>query len=54
MARSTSTAEPALALRFSVMALPALMFFKGGQPVETLVGAVPKAKLLERLRALRD
>jgi thioredoxin 1 len=46
-------AEPSLAIRFSVMVLPALMFFKEGQPVETLVGAVPKATLLERLRALR-
>ena len=44
--------EPALAVRFSVMALPALMFFKGDQTAETLVGAVPKAVLLERLQAL--
>ena len=47
-------AEPGLAVRFSVMALPTLMFFKDGKAVDTLVGAVPKAALLARLRALSD
>jgi thioredoxin-like negative regulator of GroEL len=33
---------------------PGAMLFKAGQPVDTLVGAVPKAKILERLQTLRD
>jgi thioredoxin 1 len=47
-------AEPAIAERFGVQALPSLLFFKGGQRVETLVGRVPKAVLADRLRKLRD
>lgn len=46
-------AEPDLAARFSVMALPALVFLRDGQTVEKLVGRVPKAVLLERLVKLR-
>ena len=47
-------AEPAIAERFEVQALPSLLFFKGGERVDTLVGRVPKAVIVERLRALRD
>jgi thioredoxin 1 len=47
-------AEPAIAERFGVQALPSLLFFKGGQRVETLVGRVPKAVLADRLRKLRE
>ncbi len=47
-------AEPAIAERFGVQALPSLLFFKGGERVDTLVGRVPKAVIADRLRALRD
>ena len=47
-------AEPTLATRFGVTGLPALLFLKGDQVVERLVGAVPKPILLKRLQALRD
>ena len=47
-------AEPAIAERFGVQALPSLVFLKDGQRVDTLVGRVPKAVLADRLRALRD
>lgn len=33
------------AQRFNVMSIPTLLVFKGGQPVDQVVGAVPKAKL---------
>jgi thioredoxin len=46
--------SPSLAARFGVRAIPALMFFKDGAHVETLVGAVPKAEIVKRLDALRD
>jgi thioredoxin 1 len=45
-------AEPGIAERFGVQALPSLAFLKGGQRVDTLVGRVPKAVLADRLRAL--
>ena len=38
-------AEPAIAERFGVQALPSLVFLKSGQRVDTLVGRVPKAVL---------
>ena len=47
-------AEPAIAERFGVQALPSLLFFKGGERVDTLVGRVPKAVIADRLRAQRD
>jgi thioredoxin-like negative regulator of GroEL len=46
--------EPVLAGRFGIQAIPALIFFKDGKPVQTLVGAVPKAEIVTRLKALRD
>jgi thioredoxin len=45
---------PTLAARFGVRAIPALMFFKDGELVETIVGAVAKAEIVKRLDALRD
>lgn len=47
-------AEPAIAERFGVQALPSRLFFEGGQRVETLVGRVPKTVLADRLRKLRE
>ena len=41
--------QTAISLR--VTSIPALFIFKGGQEVERIVGAVPKAKLVERVRA---
>jgi thioredoxin 1 len=35
-----------------VMSVPTIAFFKGGEIVEKLVGAQPKAALLEKLQAL--
>jgi thioredoxin 1 len=47
-------ADPAIADRFGVKALPSLLFFKNGTLAQTLVGAVPKKVIVERLTALRD
>lgn len=38
--------QPALANRFGVMSVPTLILFKNGAPVETMVGAQPKSRLL--------
>lgn len=37
------------ALKFGVMSVPTIILFKGGQPVEKLVGAYPKRSILERV-----
>lgn len=42
----------ALAARFGVRSIPALLFFAGGELRETLVGAQPKRVIQERLAAL--
>ena len=46
--------SPALAARFGIRAIPALMFFKDGAAVDTVVGAVPKAEIVKRLDALKS
>lgn len=38
-----------LAIRFGVMSIPTLMYFKGGEPVERLVGLRSKEQLAESL-----
>lgn len=41
--------QPELASQFGVMSIPTLMVFRDGKPVNTSVGAVPKAKILSML-----
>lgn len=41
--------QPELASQFGVMSFPTLMVFRDGKPVNTSVGAVPKAKILSML-----
>ena len=44
--------SPGLAGKFRVNSIPALLFFKGGQPVAQLVGRQPKAEILSKLDGL--
>jgi thioredoxin len=46
--------QPALAGRFGVRSIPTVMFFKQGEAVDTVVGAVPKAEITKRIEALHD
>ena len=39
-----------IAVKFQVMSIPTLMVFKGGKVVERVIGALPKAVLLNKLR----
>ncbi len=40
---------PDLAGQFNVMSIPTLLIFKNGKPVDQIVGAMPKDKLLAKL-----
>ncbi|MCY4068207.1 MAG: thioredoxin [Acidimicrobiaceae bacterium] len=40
---------PDIARRFGVMSIPTLILFDGGEPAKRIVGAKPKAALLEDL-----
>ncbi|HXE00113.1 MAG TPA: thioredoxin [Candidatus Acidoferrum sp.] len=44
--------QPALAGRFGVRSIPTLIFFKHGEAVDTVIGAVPKAEITKRIDGL--
>ncbi|TLY22617.1 MAG: thioredoxin [Nitrospirae bacterium] len=44
--------NPDIAGRYGIMSIPTLLFFKGGQPVDKVVGAVPKRVLKEAIDKL--
>lgn len=46
--------QPALAGRFGVRSIPTLIFFKHGEAVDTVIGAVPRAEIAKRIAALQD
>jgi thioredoxin 1 len=46
-----SDENPATARNYQVMSLPTLMLFRDGQPVQAIIGARPKARLLSELDA---
>jgi thioredoxin 1 len=41
--------NPNTAATFGVQSIPTLILFKGGKPVERLVGFMPKKKLMEKI-----
>ena len=41
-----------LAAQYSIMSIPALLFFKNGQVVDSVIGAVPKDYLTERINKI--
>ena len=51
MAKVNVDEVPELAGKFNVMSIPTLLIFKNGQPVDQIVGAMPKDKLLAKLNA---
>ncbi len=45
-------ANPQTPARYNVRAVPTLLFFKSGEVADQLVGAVPKARIVEKLNSL--
>jgi thioredoxin 1 len=41
--------SPKTATEYDILSIPTLMMFKGGKIVKTLVGAMPKKKIVEEL-----
>jgi thioredoxin 1 len=39
-------------IKFGVRSIPTLLLFKGGNLKETIIGAVPKSKIVEKLNAV--
>ncbi|UCB42813.1 MAG: thioredoxin [Dehalococcoidales bacterium] len=44
--------NPQTATRYRVMSIPTLMFFKGGDVVDTVIGAVPEKTIAPKIDAL--
>lgn len=47
-----SDENPTIAGRYGVMSLPTVIFFKNGEPVDEVIGAVPREELEIRLKSL--
>ena len=47
-----SDENPDIAARYGVMSLPTVIFFKDGEPVDEVIGAVPREEIEVRIKAL--
>ena len=43
---------PNIAMKYRVSSIPALIFFKNGQPVDQIIGAIPKGALKKKIDAV--
>ncbi len=43
---------PNIAMKYRVSSIPALIFFKDGQPVDQVIGALPKGRLKQKIDAV--
>ncbi len=46
--------SPQLAMKYGIRSVPSILFFKGGQVIDQVVGSVTKRKLLARLQDVLD
>ncbi len=44
--------NPGVAAKYGIMSIPSLLFFKNGQLVDKVVGAVPKAQMITKLQGV--
>ena len=47
-------ASPNVAMKYGVRSIPALIFFKNGEPVDQLIGAVPKGALKKKVDSVLE
>ncbi len=47
-------ANPETAISYGIRSIPALLVFKGGKPVEQIIGAMPKGQLRQKLDAVLE
>lgn len=52
MAKCDVEEADSVAAQFGIRNIPTLLFFKDGKQVDKLVGAAPKAKIIEKVEAL--
>jgi len=52
VAKLNTDENPDIASRYKIMGIPTIMFFKGGEKLDQIVGAVPKPQLKAKLDAL--
>jgi thioredoxin 1 len=45
--------NPEISQTYGITSIPAILFFKGGQVVDKLVGAQPKANFVKKIEALK-
>ena len=43
--------NPNIPMKYGIRSIPTLLVFKGGEPVDKIVGAVPKTNLVDKLEA---
>ena len=43
--------SPNVAQKYAVMSVPQLIFFKNGKPIETIIGLLPKDKIIRKIDA---
>jgi thioredoxin 1 len=52
VAKLDTDANPQTPMSYGIMGIPTLLFFKNGQVVDRIVGAVPKAVIAKKLDAV--
>ena len=52
VAKMDTDANPQTPMKYGIMGIPTLIFFKNGKEVERIVGAVPKAMITKKLDAV--
>jgi thioredoxin len=53
VAKVDADAEPALTARFGIRGTPTVLFFRGGELIDRMLGAVPEARLRAKVQELR-